>query len=70
MLSKMKIYFDCGTEDSYGFYRGASELHETLDSLKIAHEFHLYPGGHNVRYLLAHRETSLEFHWREFNFAK
>jgi len=70
VLSKMKIYFDCGTEDSYGFYRGASELHETLDSLKIAHEFHLYPGGHNVRYLLAHRETSLEFHWREFNFAK
>jgi S-formylglutathione hydrolase FrmB len=23
-LLKMKIYFDCGTEDSYGFYRGAS----------------------------------------------
>ncbi len=32
-LLKMKIYFDCGTEDSYGFYRGASELHETLDAL-------------------------------------
>ena len=44
-LMKMKIYFDCGTEDSYGFYRGASELHQTLDSLKIPHEFHLYPGA-------------------------
>jgi len=69
-LLKMKIYFDCGTEDSYGFYRGASELHETLDSLKLPHEFHLYPGGHSVSYLLAHRDASYEFHWREFSSAK
>lgn len=69
-LLKMKIYFDCGTEDSYGFYRGASELHETLDSLKIPHEFHLYPGGHSVSYLRAHRDASFEFHWREFSSAK
>jgi len=69
-LLKMKIYFDCGTEDSYGFYRGASELNETLDSLKIPHEFHLYPGGHNVSYLLAHRDVSFEFHWREFKLVK
>ena len=69
-LLKMKIYFDCGTEDSYGFYRGASELHETLASLKIPHEFHLYPGGHSVSYLLAHRDASFEFHWREFQAAK
>jgi S-formylglutathione hydrolase FrmB len=69
-LLKMKIYFDCGTEDSYGFYRGASELHEALDSLKVPHEFHLYPGGHSVSYLLAHRGASFEFHWREFSSAK
>ena len=69
-LLKMKIYVDCGTEDSYGFYRGASELHETLDSLKIPHEFHLYPGGHSVSYLRAHRDASFEFHWREFSLAK
>lgn len=69
-LMRTKIYFDCGTEDSYGFYRGASELNETLDSLKIPHEFHLYPGGHSVRYLLAHRDASFEFHWREFSSAK
>jgi len=69
-LLKMKIYFDCGTEDSYGFYRGASELHETLDSLRIPHEFHLYPGGHRVSYLLAHRDASFEFHWREFKATK
>jgi S-formylglutathione hydrolase FrmB len=69
-LLKMKIYFDCGTEDSYGFYRGASELHETLDFLKIPHEFHLYPGAHRISYLLAHRDASFEFHWREFQSAK
>jgi len=69
-LLKLRIYFDCGTEDSYGFYRGANELHETLDSLKIPHEFHLYPGGHGVSYLLAHRNASFEFHWREFNSVK
>jgi S-formylglutathione hydrolase FrmB len=69
-LLKMRIYFDCGTEDSYGFYRGASELHETLDSLKIPHEFHLYPGRHSVSYLLGHRDASFEFHWREFQSAK
>jgi len=65
-LAKTKIYFDCGTEDSYGFNRGASELDQALNSLKLSHEFHLYPGGHSVSYLLAHREASLAFHWRVF----
>ena len=61
-----KIYFDCGTEDFYGFFRGASELHQALDSAKVPHEFHLSPGGHNMSYLAAHREDSFEFHWRTF----
>ena len=69
-LSRMKIYFDCGTEDSYGFYRGASELDQTLTALKVPHEFHLYPGGHSISYLNAHREASFEFHWREFDLVK
>lgn len=69
LISKMKIYFDCGTEDSFGFYTGASELNQTLDALKIAHEFHLYPGGHSVSYLLAHRDASFLFHWQVFEAA-
>ncbi len=69
MLAKTKIYFDCGTEDSYGFNRGASEMDQALNSLKIPHEFHLYPGGHSVSYLLAHRGASYEFHWRVFDSA-
>jgi S-formylglutathione hydrolase FrmB len=69
-LARTEIYFDCGTEDSFGFYRGATELHQVLDSLKIPHEFHLYPGGHSVSYLLAHRDASFEFHWHEFETAR
>jgi len=70
LLAKTKIYFDCGTEDFYGFYRGAGELHQALDAAKVPHEFHLYPGGHNMSYLVAHSEDSFEFHWRTFNSAK
>jgi S-formylglutathione hydrolase FrmB len=66
LIAKTKIYFDCGTDDSYGFYRGASELDQALNSLRIPHESHLYPGGHNISYLLAHRPASYEFHWRVF----
>lgn len=70
MLERMKIYFDCGTEDGYGFYRGASELDQTLNSLNIPHEFHLYPGRHTVSYLLARSDATFEFHWREFESAR
>ncbi len=70
LLSKMKIYFDCGTEDSFGFYTGASQMNQALDVLKIPHEFHLYPGGHSVSYLLAHRDASFLFHWQVFESAR
>ena len=70
LLRKSKIYFDCGTEDNYGFDRGAADLHQELDALKIVHEFHLFPGGHNLDYLLAHADASLEFHWRVFSSAR
>ena len=69
-LSTMKIYFDCGTEDSFGFYRGAGDLDQALTAVRIPHEFHLYPGGHSISYLDAHRGASFEFHWREFSSAK
>ncbi len=65
-LRATKIYLDCGTEDSFGFDRGAEELHKDLDSLRIPHEFHLYPGGHTIAYLVSHRDVSFEFHWHAF----
>jgi S-formylglutathione hydrolase FrmB len=69
-LSRLKIYFDCGSEDSYGFDRGARALHEELDALHVKHEFHIYPGGHGVEYFLAHMAASMEFHSHAFADAK
>ncbi len=65
-LSRLKIYFDCGTEDDYGFNVGAKALDELLRSRKIPHEFHLYPGGHGWLYVAEHLQDSLEFHSRAF----
>ena len=65
-LAGLKIYFDCGTEDDYGFESGAQTLHDTLASRGIPHEFHLYPGGHDWRYFAAHLSAALQFHSRAF----
>lgn len=61
-LVGMKIYFDCGSQDDYGFEAGAQALHNVLVSRRIAHEFHLYPGGHNWSYFAAHLPESMRFH--------
>jgi len=68
-LRGLKIYFDCGTEDDYGFEKGAQTLHDTLVSRGIAHEFHLYAGGHDWRYFAAHLPAALEFHSRTFGLS-
>ncbi len=65
-LAGMKIYFDCGSQDDYGFEAGARALHNVLVGRRIAHEFHLYPGGHNGSYFAAHLPASLRFHSAAF----
>ena len=62
----LKIYFDCGTEDDYGFDAGAKAFHDLLDSRHIPNEFHLYPGGHDWNYVAEQFPASLEFHSRAF----
>lgn len=62
----LKIYFDCGTSDSFGFDRGAVKFHKLLDSRGIPNEFHLYPGGHDWAYFAQHLPASLEFQSRAF----
>jgi len=57
----LQIYFDCGTEDDYGFNRGAQQFHDLLVSRRIPHEFHLYPGGHDINYFAEHLPDSLQF---------
>jgi S-formylglutathione hydrolase FrmB len=65
----LKIYFDCGTEDDYGFDAGAKSFHDLLDSRHIPNEFHLYPGGHDWNYVAEHFPASLEFHSRAFGLS-
>ncbi len=68
-LGRLKIYFDCGSEDDYGFYVGAQALHDQLASRRVNHEFHLYPGGHNWRYFTEQLPASLQFHSHAFGLS-
>jgi len=65
-LSGMKIYFDCGSEDDFGFDAGAEALDKLLTSRHIPHEYHLYPGGHNWSYFAEHLPALLEFQFHAF----
>jgi enterochelin esterase family protein len=65
-LSGLKIYFDCGSQDEYGFDTGAQALHNLLVSRRVAHEFHIHPGGHNWQYFAQYLPASLEFESRAF----
>jgi S-formylglutathione hydrolase FrmB len=65
----LHLYFDCGTEDEFGFNRGAQAFHDLLVSRGIPHEFHLYPGGHDETYVAQHLAASLAFHSRAFGIA-
>jgi len=68
-LAGLQIYFDCGSEDDFGFDAGAVALDKMLGSRDIPHEFHLYPGGHNWVYVADHLPALLQFHFRVFESA-
>jgi S-formylglutathione hydrolase FrmB len=68
-LAGLRIYFDCGDADDYGFNVGAQLLHNLLLSRTVSHEFHIYPGGHNWAYFSAHLPASLEFESRAIGAA-
>jgi S-formylglutathione hydrolase FrmB len=63
----MKIYFDCGTEDEYGFYAGQQVLDDLLTKAKYPHTAALHPGVHGWDYAKQHTQQSLLFHWNAFN---
>ncbi|MBI3896621.1 MAG: hypothetical protein HY313_11895 [Acidobacteria bacterium] len=69
-LKGLRIYFDCGQQDDYGFDAGARALHDILVKRGIPHEFHLYPGNHSGQYMAEHFDESLEFHSRAFGAQK
>ncbi len=65
-FANLKLYFDCGDHDRYGFEEGAEELHEKLETKGFPHDFALRPGGHGWSYLAQYMKYSLLFHWRLF----
>src|SRR5437762_12953031 len=59
-LNGLKLYFECGTEDDYGFDLGARQLDEMLTKAGYPHESHLYPGNHARDYAKQHTNRSEE----------
>jgi S-formylglutathione hydrolase FrmB len=68
--TRLSIYFNCGSEDEFGFEKGAAELHRQLQAEDIPHEFHLYPGNHSAEYFLTHLGETLTFHSHVFTAGK
>jgi S-formylglutathione hydrolase FrmB len=66
-LTGVKIYFDCGDQDDFGFESGATALDKILASRHIPREAHIYPGRHDWQYFAEHLPASLEFHSRFFH---
>src|SRR4026209_459164 len=66
-LNGLKLYFDCGTEDDFGFEVGARQLDEQLTKAGYPHESHLYPGRHGWDFAKLHTSESLLFLWKAFN---
>ncbi|HEY2930609.1 MAG TPA: alpha/beta hydrolase-fold protein [Acidobacteriota bacterium] len=62
----LKLYFDCGDKDRYGFDEGARELHRVLEEKGFKHEFAILPGDHGWEYLKQYMDRSLVFHWKHF----
>jgi S-formylglutathione hydrolase FrmB len=69
-LNGLKIYFDCGDRDEYGFNVGTRALDKLLTSRGITHEAHIYPGGHDPGYFVEHLPASMEFHSRAFGLVQ
>jgi len=57
----LKIYFDCGDQDRFGFNVGAETLDHALSANHIPHEFHIFPGNHGWDYARAEVPRSLKF---------
>lgn len=69
-LRRMKIYFDVGNNDDYGFEAGAEALNKLLTQRGIPHEFHVYPGGHNAEFVVQHFAEVIQFQWNAIGTPK
>jgi enterochelin esterase family protein len=62
-IKNLKIYFDVGEQDRYGFDAGNRQLDATLTAAGIKHEFHPAPGEHGWSFLLSRSTEALAFDW-------
>lgn len=64
--SGLKVYFDVGEQDRYGFQPSNKTLDEQLTKVGVAHEYHVFPGGHGWEYMLSVANNSYAFLWKNF----
>lgn len=62
-LKRLKIYFNVGDNDDYGFDRGAEQLHQLLQSRGVPNEFQIYPGRHDPQFAMRHFGEVVQFQW-------
>ena len=62
-IRNLKIYFDVGEQDRYGFDVGNRQLDASLTAAGIKHEFHPAPGEHGWSFLLSRSTEALTFDW-------
>ncbi|MGH7969193.1 MAG: alpha/beta hydrolase [Limisphaerales bacterium] len=60
----LKIYFDVGEQDRYGFEKGAAVLDKILDQENYPHTYALRAGGHGWEFLDQYMQYSLRFQWQ------
>jgi S-formylglutathione hydrolase FrmB len=68
--SGLKIYFDCGEQDQYGFAQTNKVLDTQLTQAGVAHDFHLFPGNHGWNYMISVADHSYSFLWKNFTVGK
>lgn len=61
-LTSLKVYLDCGDEDSYQFYQGCEQLDKILKSKGVDVQYHLGKGNHDGQYWGANVENYLKFY--------
>jgi S-formylglutathione hydrolase FrmB len=66
-LAGMKIYFDCGDQDDFGFESGTTALDKILATRHVPHLSHIFPGRHDWQYFAEHIPASLQFHSKLFS---
>lgn len=68
-FQNLKLYFDVGDHDRYGFTEGNSLLDQILTKKGFPHQFAIRPGDHGWSFLHDYMHYALEFHWKIFNAA-